>query len=330
MSRIVITGGCGFLGGHLVDRLVGQGTDVTVYDMAPPPPDREIGPGRVRHVVGDVRDAETLASAITADTEIVYHLSAVVGVDRYLSRPLDVIDTNVMGTRNVLRRALDVGAKVLLASTSEVYGRNPAVPWSEGSDRVLGATSAERWSYSSSKALAEHLTYAFMRQAGLRATIVRYFNLYGPRQRPSYVISRSVHRVLNGLPPIRYDDGRQTRCFTYVADAVAGTVMAAESGRADGECLNIGSDRETPIGEAIDLVCRLAGANAEPLAFDTAARLGDGYEDVPRRIPDTAKAGRLLGWRCETSLHDGLVKTIEWARRSPWWRESPVPDRQAG
>ncbi|MET8850230.1 NAD-dependent epimerase/dehydratase family protein [Amycolatopsis sp. NPDC004625] len=311
--RVLVTGGSGFIGHHLVERLLDRGDEVTVFDAVAP---REVREG-VRVVEGDLRDAAALARA-AAGTEVVFHLAAVVGVDQYLARPLDVVDINFTGTRNVLEAADAAGARVVLSSTSEVFGKNPTVPWREDGDRVLGPTSSDRWSYSSSKALAEHLTYAYARQHGIEATIVRYFNVYGPRQRPAYVVSRSVHRALNGKPLVIYDRGVQTRCFTYIDDAVEGTLLAAEHPGAVGEAFNIGSMVETTVGEVVRLVAELTGAPGT-VEVDTAEKLGSSYEDLLRRVPDNAKAGRILGWRPETSLRDGLTKTIEWARASDWW-----------
>ena len=319
MARVVVTGGCGFVGSHLVEHLVRRGDEVTVFDAGPPPG----APGNVRYISGDLRDPAHLAVAVNGGVDIIYHLAAVVGVDRYLDRTLDVIDINLTGTRNVLDMAERAGAKVLVASTSEVFGKNPKVPWAEDDDRVLGSTATERWSYSSSKALAEHLTFAFARQRGLRATIVRYFNVYGPRQRPAFVVSRSIHRVLRGLPPALYDDGGQTRCFTFVDDAIVGTITAATSDQADGECFNLGSSVETPVRQVVQLVAELAGTEAVTVAVDMTERLGGRYQDLRRRVPDTTKAQQVLGWRSTTALRTGLEQTIEWARANPWWLALP-------
>ncbi|MFF5112836.1 NAD-dependent epimerase/dehydratase family protein [Streptosporangium sp. NPDC000509] len=324
MANVVVTGGLGFLGGHLADALSRRGDEVTVFDAVfdggPPPSGR--GGDAPRHVGGDIRDAEALAGAITGDVDTVYHLAAVVGVDRYIDRPLDVIDINLSGTKNVLELAQKAGARVVLASTSEVFGKNPAVPWAEDDDRVLGSTATDRWSYSSSKALAEHLTFAYMRQRGLDATIVRYFNVYGPGQRPGFVVSRSVHRALRGLPPILYDGGGQTRCFTFVDDAIEATIEAGTAAAALGECFNIGSSVETTIRAVIELVVELTGGD-EAVPVDPRDGFGDAYQDLSRRVPDTSKALAVLGWRSTTTLRDGLARTIDWARANPWWLEQP-------
>jgi nucleoside-diphosphate-sugar epimerase len=315
----VVTGGSGFIGSHLVERLAEAGEEVRTYDLGPPPPDAAPRTAGVEHVVGDIRDEAALRKAIRPGVEVVYHLSAVVGVDRYLASPLDVIEVNLLGTRNVLRLAHEVGAKVVVASTSEIYGKNPQVPWAEDGDRVLGPTNTDRWSYSSSKALAEHLTFAYARSTGLRACVVRYFNVYGPRQRPAYVVSRTIHRVLRGERPLVYDGGLQTRAFTYVADAIAGTLLAGAEPAVDGEIVNLGSDRESTVAEVVELVCALSGTGLSPKPLATGEAFGAAYEDIPRRVPDVAKARRLLGWKCETPLREGIDRTIRWARANPWW-----------
>jgi UDP-glucose 4-epimerase len=329
-SRVVVTGGNGFVGSHLVERLIARGDEVTIYDGAPPTQQQPLAREHARYVQGDIRDSVRLAEAITADVDVVYHLAAVVGVDQYLARPMDVIDTNFSGTRSVLDLACRADAKVVLASTSEVFGKNPAVPWREDSDRVLGATSSDRWSYSSGKALAEHLTFAFARQHGLEASIVRYFNVYGARQRPAYIVSRSVHRALNGRSMVVYDQGRQTRCFTYVDDAISGTILAGTHPAAVGESFNIGSMAETTVGDIVRRIAELTGVDTTATQVDTRVALGPAYEDLSRRVPDNTKARTVLGWNCATSLQEGLIKTVEWARANPWWLNLPDSGADAG
>ncbi|MFI6346434.1 NAD-dependent epimerase/dehydratase family protein [Streptomyces sp. NPDC050560] len=321
MARVVVTGGAGFVGGRLVRRLVENGDDVVVVDAASGA--RALDGVDAALVPADVRDLDRLAGAIRPGVDLVYHLAAVVGVDQYLACPLDVIDVNFTGTRNVLDLAARAGARVVVASTSEVFGKNPAVPWSEEADRVLGPTSADRWSYSTSKALAEHLTLAYGRRGGPAATIVRYFNAYGPGQRPAYVVSRSVHRALNGKPLVVYDGGTQTRCFTYVDDIVEGTLRAAAEEKAVGETFNLGSMVETTVRDVLTQVSELCGYGGELMQVDTAERLSPGYQDLQRRIPDSAKAAAVLGWTADTALRDGLARTVAWARDAPWWLALP-------
>lgn len=322
--RAVVTGGYGFIGSHLVSSLLSRGDDVTVVDLARNTRDTSIDFDQhesFRFVQGDVTDADVLEQAIGPDTDVVFHLSAVVGIKNYIDDPLKVLDVNVGGTRNVLELARRHGTRVVLASTSEVFGKNPSPPWAEDDDRVLGSTRTARWSYSTSKAMAEHLAFAMHDTYGVPVTVVRYFNVYGPRQNPIFVVSQSVHRVLNGLSPLLYDGGDQTRCFTFVDDAVRGTLLAAESEAAIGEAFNIGSMQETSIREVVEMTIRAAGADDEiaTTPLDTTTHYGSTYEDIPKRIPDTAKAERVLGWKLEVDVEEGIRRTVDWARANPWY-----------
>jgi len=214
---------------------------------------------------------------------------------------------------------------VVFASTSEVFGKNPNPPWAEDDDRVLGSTGTARWSYSTSKGMAEHLVFAMYAAHSLPVTVVRYFNVYGPRQNPIFVVSQSIHRILNGRQPLLYDSGDQTRCFTYVDDAVAGTLLAADSDAAIGEAYNIGSMTETTMREAVNVAIKIAGVEGVSSAesVDTAAIFGGRYEDIPRRIPDSTKAQRELGWRLQVDVDEGIRRTIGWARSNPWYLQQP-------
>jgi nucleoside-diphosphate-sugar epimerase len=326
MSHVVVTGGYGFIGSHPVSALLDRGDTVTVFDFAKNSRDTSIDfdrhPG-FRFVQGDVTDLADLERALTPDVDTVFHLAAVVGVKNYLQEPLRVLDVNVTGTRNVLELSHRHGTRVVFASTSEVFGKNPNPPWAEDDDRVLGSTKTARWSYSTSKAMAEHLVFAMHTAHGLPVTVVRYFNVYGPRQSPIFVISQSIYRILNGRPPLLYDSGDQTRCFTYVEDAVAGTLLAADSAAAIGEAFNIGSMTETTMRDVVDMAIKIAAVDTVTTseAVDTTAQYGDRYEDIPRRIPDSTKAQRMLGWRLQVDVEEGISRTIDWARANPWYLE---------
>lgn len=318
--RVAVTGAAGFVGSHLVESLLMRGHGVLALDRPGAAlPDEVVGD--LTLLEGDVRDESYVSSARLEECEIVFHLAAVVGVSHYLTNPFDVVDVNVLGTRNVLKAVEGGATRVVLASTSEIYGKNPKVPWSEDDDRVLGGTQVDRWSYSTSKAAAEHLTLAAGDRLGIPVTVVRYFNAYGPRQRPNYVISKTVHRALNGEPPLLYDSGKQTRCFTYIDDIVDGTFRAGISPAAVGNVFNIGSNVETSIRAAIDMVLAEAAAEDGVQPFSTAEMFGNTYQDITRRIPDVSKAEALLGWRATTPLDEGIRKTIQWARAHPSWLE---------
>ena len=333
MSNVVVTGGYGFIGSHLVSALLDRGDTVTVFDFAKNTRDTSIDFDRhpnFRFVQGDVTDIGSLSQALISGVDTVFHLAAIVGVKNYMDDPLRVLDVNVIGTRNVLELSRQHGTRVVFASTSEVFGKNPNPPFAEDDDRVLGSTKTARWSYSTSKAMAEHLVFAMHSAYELPVTVVRYFNVYGPRQAPIFVVSQSVHRILNGQRPYLFDTGDQTRCFTYVDDAVAGTLLAAESNAAIGEAFNIGSMTETSMREVVNLAIKTADVDsvseAEPV--DTAERYGGRYEDIPRRIPDSTKAQRELGWRLTVDVAEGIRRTIDWARANPWYlKESAGPPR---
>jgi dTDP-alpha-D-glucuronic acid decarboxylase len=332
MTNVVVTGGYGFIGSHLVSALLDRGDSVTVFDFAKNTRDTSIDFDRhanFRFVQGDVTDLAALEKALTAGVDTVFHLAAVVGVKNYLNDPLRVLDVNVTGTRNVLELSHRHGTRVVFASTSEVFGKNPTPPFAEDDDRVLGSTKTARWSYSTSKAMAEHLVFAMHTAHALPVTVVRYFNVYGPRQNPIFVVSQSIHRILNARQPLLYDPGDQTRCFTYVDDAIAGTLLAADSGAAIGEAFNVGSMTETTVRDVVELAIKIANVDSVsgPEAVDTVAPYGGVYEDIPRRIPDSTKAQRKLGWRLQIDVEEGIRRTIDWARANPWYLKEPAGDK---
>ncbi len=329
MKKYVITGGSGFLGSRFVKKLLDAGHRVVVYDNLSSGQARNLVPfkgnPRFRFVKGDITDITALKKVLAKDVDAIFHLSAIVGVKAYCKDPLKVVEVNVVGTKNVLELALKHNTKVIFSSTSEVYGKNPKVPWKEDDDRVLGSTGIDRWSYSTSKAMCEHMLLAVHKNQGLPVVIVRYFNVYGPGQPPYFVVSQSVQKVLNGEAPLLYDSGNQTRCFTFVDDAVEGTLRAAENPKAIGEVFNIGNSKETTVREVVETIIDLSGKKGElvPKKLDTKKHYGKRYEDIERRIPDVSKAKRVLGWKATTSLHDGLQKTIEWSKENPWWLKIP-------
>lgn len=326
MSNVVVTGGYGFIGSHLVSALLNRGDSVTIFDSARNTRDTSIDFDRYdgfRYVQGDVTDVSALADAFTPDVDTVFHLAAVVGVKNYMEDPLRVLDVNVIGTRNVLELCQRHGTRVVFASTSEVFGKNPNPPWAEDDDRVLGSTKTARWSYSTSKGMAEHLVFAMHAAYGLPVTVVRYFNVYGPRQNPIFVVSQTIHRIVNGYQPFLYDSGEQTRCFTYVDDAIAGTLLAADNSAAIGQAFNIGSMTETTMRDVVELAIKIGNVDSVTTAeaVDTTERYGRRYEDIPRRIPNSTKAQQELGWRLQVDVEEGIRRTFEWARVNPWYLE---------
>jgi UDP-glucose 4-epimerase len=313
--RALITGGAGFIGSHLTEALLAAGHEVGVLD--------DLSTGRLDNLrsvqghpgftltVGSVRD-EALVQKLVDEADLVYHLAAAVGVRLILERPVETIATNIAGTEVILRAAAPRPTPVVLASTSEVYGKNDRVPLSEDDDRVLGPTTKSRWSYACSKAIDEFLGLAYQRERGLPIVILRFFNTVGPRQTGRYgmVVPRFVRQALDGAPITVYGDGQQSRCFTDVEDAVRATVALSTSPQAVGEVVNVGSGHEIRIGELAEQVRRLTGS-ASPIVrvpYDEAYQ--PGFEDLRRRVPDLGKAERLVGYRPRVALDETLRRVI--------------------
>jgi len=317
--NILITGGAGYIGSHLADALIDTGHQVTVLDNLSTGRianiDHLLGLARFRPVCDSVLNAP-LVDQLIAGADVVYHLAAMVGVRHVVDNPLKCIVTNVRGTEVVLESAYRYWRRVVVASSSEVYGKSEKAPLSEDDDSLLGPTAVGRWSYALSKALDEHLTFAYHRQ-GLPVSVVRYFNSYGPRLDPrgyGSVVARFINQALDGQPITVYDDGRQTRCFTYVGDTVRGTLMAGTLAEAEGKAFNIGDDRETTILELAQMVRDAInpGINIEHIPY--AQAYGARFEETRRRVPDTRRARDLLGFEAEVSLEEGLRRTIGWFR----------------
>ena len=322
-NKVLVTGGAGFIGARLVEKLLNENYEVHVLDVMPLEKAYRLktscsNPNLI-YTQGDLRDKKKIEEWFQKEATHLYHLASVVGVQNYMDDPLALIDIVVVGTRNLLELATRHNTKVLFTSTSEIYAKNPNTPWSEQDDRVLGPTSIDRWSYSSSKAVCEHMLFALFRSNDLKFTIVRFFNVYGPGQAPIFVISKSLYNVMNDDSPYLYDSGNQTRCFTYVDDAIEGMLLASRSERANGEVFNIGSNIERTMKNAIDLIIKISEKNLNPISFQTKKEYGEKYEDIPRRIPNVSKAKEILNWEAKTSLEDGIKASIEWAKNNKWW-----------
>jgi UDP-glucose 4-epimerase len=231
--------------------------------------------------------------------------------------PYETLNVNVNGTQNILKAAYKYNRKVVFSSTSEVYGRNPKVPWKEEDDRVLGATTIDRWCYSTSKAVGEHFCFAYHR-LGLPVTVVRFFNVYGPRLDRVDVgrlFTIFMGQLLRGVDLTVIGDGSQTRCFTYVTDAVAATVAAGLEAAADGQVINVGVEVETSVLEFARLMLELYGPGKSKIKFVTQEQIyGNSYEDIPRRVPDNTRMRKLLGVEPTISLREGTIRAMEWFR----------------
>ncbi|HXF68725.1 MAG TPA: NAD-dependent epimerase/dehydratase family protein [Thermoflexus sp.] len=315
--RVLVTGGAGFIGSHLVERLLADGYAVTVLD--------DLSGGRrenlshvcnhpgLRLIIGDVTDPGTLSTALEG-VELVFHLAAVVGIPRVLADPLRMIHVNVIGTERVLAACAERGLPVCVASSSEVYGKGVRWPAAEEDDLRLGPPTIPRWAYAVSKLLDEHLAIAWARR-GLSVRVVRYFNVYGPRADPQgygYVIARFMEQAWRGEPLTVYGDGRQTRSFIYVEDAVEGTVRAGVLPAASGHVFNIGHPEEISILALAEKVRAITGRPV-PIRFLPFTEVyGPDFEETPRRVPDISKARALLGFEARVTLDEGLQRTWEW------------------
>ncbi len=311
--KVLVTGGAGFIGSHLVDALLADGDEVVVLDdfstgsrenLAHIPSSRAL-----RIVEGDVLDAELVAGLVQG-AEQIYHLAAAVGVRRILDNPLTSIRVNLHGTENVLN-AMVPSQRVLIASTSEVYGKNASDALSEECDSIIGATSVTRWLYATSKAMDEFLGLAYYRECDLPVVVVRFFNTVGPRQTGTYgmVLPNFVQRALAGEPIPVYGNGRQSRNFTYVKDAVEGVRRLMSAPAAVGQVFNMGGSEEVSIEELAIRVRRLAGSQSPLQYVPYSYAFRSGFEDMQRRCPDTNRLQKIIGFTPAADL-DTIIQSV--------------------
>ena len=315
--RTLVTGGAGYIGSHLVDRLVRLNHEVTVID--------DLSTGNltnlqavhsdIRFVEATILDADVV-DTLVADADVVFHLAAAVGVGHIIEQPLRSLVINTKGAENVITACVKHDRKLLLASTSEIYGKTTKMPMSEDDDRVLGSTTIARWGYSTAKAIDEHLALAHA-EHGLRMSIVRYFNSYGPRLDPrgyGSVVANLMRQAIDNEPLTVHGDGSQTRCFTYVDDTVEGTLRAALDLRGEGKIFNVGNDHETSIIDLATTIIAMTGSSSAVQHISYEQRFGKGFEDTKRRIPDVQRARTVLDFNAGVSLQDGLQRTLAWWR----------------
>ena len=307
--RALITGGAGFIGSHLAETLLAAGHEVLVVDNL-----STGAHGNIAHLLdrpefeflhGSILNVDLMDDAVSR-CDTVFHLAAAVGVDLIVRKPLESISTNVRGSEIVLEKAHKYDVRILVASTSEIYGKNTSDRLGEEDDRILGSPLKSRWSYSEAKAIEEILAYTYWRQRSLRSVIVRLFNTVGPRQSGRYgmVLPRFVGQALRGEPLTVYGDGRQTRCFCFVGDAVDAMIKLVEHPGAYGKVFNVGGNEEVAIADLAKRVIALTGS-ASDIAFvpyDDAYE--DGFEDMERRVPDTTRVHELIGFQPTRTLDD--------------------------
>jgi nucleoside-diphosphate-sugar epimerase len=316
----LITGGAGFIGSHLSEALLEAGHDVLVLD--------NLSTGsidNIAHLKGrrgfeyfiDTVDNEPLLAELVDRSDVVFHFAAAVGVKLIVEQPVHTIETNVHGTEVVLKHANKKKKLVVIASTSEVYGKSEAVPFREDSDLVMGPTPKHRWAYACSKAIDEFLALAYWKERKLPVIIVRFFNTVGPRQTGTYgmVIPNFVRQALAGEPITVFGDGKQTRSFTHVGDVVGALLKLVAEPRAIGEVVNIGNVEEVSITALAERIRDLT-ASRSPIRFVPYDQAYDsGFEDMPRRVPDLRKAECLIGYKPRYSLDDILSQVIDYFRK---------------
>jgi UDP-glucose 4-epimerase len=320
-KKILVTGVAGFLGSHLLDKLLASGHEVVGIDNLSMGKQENIadhlGNKGCQFYRQDVTDPSTFQS-LDGDVDCVVHLAAF-KIPRY-GKAIDTLRINYRGMENVLEFARRVGCKCVLASTSDVYGRNPKLPFDEDDDLVLGSPKVARWSYAVSKLFDEHLAFAYQESFGIPVTVLRFFGSYGPRQHLSWWGGPQavfIDAVLNDREVPIHGDGLQTRSFTYVSDTVEGIYVAIVKPEANGEIFNIGSTHEITILELAKTIKRLSKTPGElRLKFvPYESFTGKRYEDVRRRVPDVSRCECILGVKAKVGLEEGLIRTIEWQRR---------------
>ncbi|HEX9780143.1 MAG TPA: GDP-mannose 4,6-dehydratase [bacterium] len=314
--RALITGGAGFIGSHLAEALVARGDQVTVLDDLSTGRYENVahldGHGDFQIVIGSILN-EHLVDKLAERADVIFHLAAAVGVELIIKRPLESLMTNIRGSEIVLEMAHRYRKKVFITSTSEIYGKNSTGPLREETDRVLGSPLKTRWSYSTSKAVDEILAYVYWKEKGVPTVIGRLFNTVGPRQSGAYgmVIPRFVARALAGEPLQVHGDGGQSRCFLHVRDLVEALLELIEHPRAVGQVFNIGSQEEVTIEELAQRVIRATGS-ASPIEYiPYAEAYEEGYEDMPRRVPDISKIRDLIGFEPTLGLDEIIENVVE-------------------
>lgn len=317
--KYFITGGAGFIGSHLAEELLARGHRVSIIDNLSTGSISNIAhlksEEKFSYIIDDMTKEPVLAELID-DCDAVFHLAAAVGVKLIVEHPVHTIETNIYGTQLVFKHAAKKKRKVVLASTSEVYGKNNQIPFAENADMVLGPTEKSRWSYAASKAVDEFLALSYSKEKKLPTVIVRLFNTVGPRQVGHYgmVIPRFINQALSGGPITVYGDGKQSRCFCYVADSVSGLISLSENEKATGNVFNLGTNEEITINELAEKVQQLVNPGVEIIHIPYEQAYEAGFEDMRRRVPDISKISALTGFKPTRNIDEILELTTDYIK----------------
>jgi UDP-glucose 4-epimerase len=303
--RVFITGGAGFIGSHLCDALVAEGKEVTILDNLSTGSKKNIAhlEGKIKVFQGDIRD-QKLIESLVAESDLVLHMAAALGVDNILENPIESISTNFYGSEVVLNAATKYDKRIAIASTSEIYGKNPKQPLSETDDRIIGSPQKLRWSYSDAKALEEAAAYFLHVTKKLKVTTIRFFNTVGPRQTGKYgmVIPRFVKAAIENKPLKVFGDGSQSRVFCHIEDTVKAVLLLASNNEATGEVFNIGGKGEITILDLAKMIVNLTNSKSEITFVNYKDAYAVGFEDMARRVPDISKIKYLTGWEPKIDL----------------------------
>jgi UDP-glucose 4-epimerase len=314
MRKVLITGGAGFIGSHLADHFIQAGDQVTILDnLTTGSMDNLKGAGgKAKFVSGDIRN-QSLVEELINGADLVLHMAAALGVDNIMSDTIESISTNIYGSEIVLQAATKFNKRIFIASTSEIYGKNPKQPLSEEDDRVIGTPQNFRWSYSDAKAIEESIARVLYLENGLRVTTVRFFNTIGPRQTGKYgmVVPKFINSAILGEDIQVYGDGNQTRVFCHVADAISGLLSLLENPESIGEVFNIGGVGEISIFDLAKKVQYLTNSKSGIVNVPYSLAYPDGYEDMKRRVPDISKIEALTGWYPKFDLDVAISNILE-------------------
>ena len=310
--RVLITGGAGFIGSHLADALLAQGDQVAILDNLTTGSRANIAhiEDQIEIHQGDIRDA-ALVSKLVKDADLILHMAAALGVKNIMENTVESVSINFTGSDVVLKAATEHGKRLIIASTSEIYGKNPQQPLNEESDRVVGAPQKIRWTYSDAKALEEAIAHTLHRTHGLKVTTVRFFNTVGPRQTGQYgmVLPRFIQQALNNEDITIYDDGSQSRVFCHVDDAVRAVIALTKDDSTIGDYFNVGGVGETTMRELALKVIERTGSQSQLLSIPFDQAYGPGFEDMQRRVPDISKIKAKLGWEPTHNL-DSIIDSV--------------------